>query len=466
MPIPQSLRFAFLISKIVNIPHQRPARVERLQRKRLQSLVRFAGEHSAFYREKYRGIDLNRFELSDLPPTNKVEIASHFEQVVTDPKVRFADVEQFVANPENLGKWYLGRYAVSHTSGSQGQPLMILQDRWALELFFAMMCSRGNPSGTPGIIEGIRRVLHPVKVAIVTSRRGFYPSGSAIEFMPEIVGGFVRIEQLSSVQPDLFERLNAFQPNVLVSYASILEALAIQSSRLHFQNLRQIANISEQLIPRARKRVEEAFGIPLPDHYAVGECLLLSNGCPTDGGGHINADWAIFEVVDENYQPVPPGTLGKKILVTNLANTVQPFIRYEVGDQVMMADRPCRCGCRLPRIDHVEGRAAEVFWVENGDQYQLIPGVLFHNSSDSVGQIREWQAIQVERNRIKMQLELLPTTTMSPATVETVLREKLAENGLPSRITVDVHIVPKLSADPVSGKFRRMLSEVGPPSDQ
>jgi len=42
--------------------------------------------------------------------------------------------------------------------------LLILQDRRALEVFFAAMCSRGNPSGKPGVIEGIRRFLHPVRV--------------------------------------------------------------------------------------------------------------------------------------------------------------------------------------------------------------------------------------------------------------------------------------------------------------
>jgi phenylacetate-coenzyme A ligase PaaK-like adenylate-forming protein len=327
------------------------------------------------------------------------------------------------------------------------------------------MCSRGNPSGTPGVIEGIRRILHPVKVAIVTIQPGFYPSGSAIEFMPEIVGSFVRIERLSSSQSDLIERLNAFQPNVLVSYASVLEALALQSKKLQLRCLRQIANVSEQLTARARGRVEKAFGVPLPDHYGIGECLLLSNGCPTDGGSHINADWAIFEVVDENYRPVPPGELGKKILVTNLANTVQPFIRYEVGDQVAMAVRPCRCGSRLPRIDRIEGRAAEMFWTHDGSRCQLVSSAFFHHAVDSLQQVREWQAVQIERNRIVLRLELLPTASLTPASAQRLFRQKLLESGLPSQVAVDVRIVPMLAPDPITNKFRRMVSKIGPPNN-
>jgi phenylacetate-CoA ligase len=307
--------------------------------------------------------------------------------------------------------------------------------------------------------------LHPVRVAIVTMRRGFYPSGSAIEFMPEIVGDFVRIKRLSSVQDDLIDQLNEFQPNVIVSYASVLEALAIQSEKLHLKSLRQIANISEQLVPRAGRRIQEAFGVALPDHYATGECLLLTNGCPSHGGSHVNADWAIFEVVDENYQPVPPGQLGKKVLVTNLANTVQPFIRYEVGDQVMMATEQCTCGSRLPRIDHVEGRAAEVFWTFNGTKHQLVSGGLFNAAVDSLNDIREWQAIQTDRNNVTIRLELLPHATLTPAAVPVAFRKALADHELPDHVAVEIEVVPKLLPDKVTSKFRRMMSEVGPPED-
>lgn len=461
----QTLRFAGCIAQILPVPQWKPEKVERLSQKRLRRIVGLAMDRSAFYREKYRGIDRNQFQLSDLPPTNKTELMAHFDEMVTDPEVRQADVERFVDDPENLGRWFLGRYAVSHTSGSQGQPMLILQDRKALEIFFALMCSRANPAGTPGILQGISRLLNPVRVAIVTMRRGAYPSGSAIEFMPELVGKFVRIKCLSSLQADLVGELNDFQPNVLVSYASVLEALSLRSGQLALKHLRQIANISEQLTARARGRVEQAFGVPLPDHYAVGECLLLANGCQAGSGAHINTDWAILEVVDENYQAVPPGELGKKILVTNLANTVQPFIRYEVGDQLSIAEGTCRCGSRLPRVAHVEGRAAEIFWVYDGSQHRMVHAALFHSVIDALGEIREWQAVQRERNRLEVRLELLPNSKFAADSGEATLRRMFQEQGLPTQVTVDVRIVPHLAPDAVTNKFRRMLSEVGPPDD-
>ena len=465
MSLLQTLRFVRCIAQILPVPQWKPAKLERLREKRLRQIVGLAMDRSPFYREKYRGIDRNHFQLSDLPTTNKAELMAHFDDAITDREVHRVDVERFVGDPENLGRWFLGRYGVSHTSGSQGQPMLILQDRKALEIFFALMCSRANPAGTPGILQGISRLLKPVRVAIVTMRRGAYPSGSAIEFMPELVGNFVRIKCLSSLQADLVDQLNAFQPNVLVSYASVLESLAIRSEQLAMKELRQIANISEQLTARARSRVEKAFGVPLPDHYAVGECLLLANGCQTGSGSHINADWAILEVVDANYQPVALGELGCKILVTNLANTVQPFIRYEVGDQLRISEGRCECGSRLPKIAHVEGREAEIFWVHDGSNYLMVHASLFHSVLDRLCSIREWQAVQTDRNRLELRLELLPNSAYSLSTGETTLRRMFQKQGLPADVVVDVRIVPLLSHDPRTNKFRRMQSEVGQPED-
>jgi phenylacetate-coenzyme A ligase PaaK-like adenylate-forming protein len=422
MSILRTAKFWGIVSMLRNVPHQNPARLERLRRRRLGRLVRFAVRRSSFFRDKYRGIDLNHFALTDLPPTTKEELMAHFEDAVTDPRIRRNEIEGFLEDPDNLGRWYLGRYALSHTSGSQGIPMLIVQERRTLEILFGILSSRSNPNGRPGVLEGIGRLVSPRRIAIVTMQRGFYPSGAAAEFMGELVGRFVRVRRLSSMQSDLIERLNEFQPEVIVAYASVLEALALQSQRLRLSRLRQIANMSEQLTARARSRIEQAFGVPLPDHYGIGECLILTHGCQADGGAHVNADWVILEVVDDQYRPVPPGQLGKKVLVTNLANRVQPFIRYEVNDRIALATAPCRCGSRLPRIDRVEGRSAELFWTHDGSQYRMVSGVLFHSVADSLREIREWQAVQRKRNQIIVQLELLSDATLTAESVQRQFR--------------------------------------------
>ena len=162
---------------------------------------------------------------------------SHFEEAVTDPRIHRADAERFMADEGNLGRWFLGRYSVSHTSGSQGPPLVDRAGPPGAWPFSLRSWPRGPmPARSRGMVEGLRRLYTPKRVAIVTLRRGFYPSGSAFEFMPQFTGRYVRMLRLTSTQSDLVQQLNDFQPHTLVSYASVLDTLAVASDRLHLDH--------------------------------------------------------------------------------------------------------------------------------------------------------------------------------------------------------------------------------------
>ena len=340
-----------------------------IQRSRLENLVRHAREHSAFYRDKFASVDDTSFELPDLGTTDKAQIMENFDDVITVDDVRRQDVEEFFKDESNLGKHLHDKYAVSHTSGSQGQPLLIVQSKDNIELMFALQSSRGNVRLTAW--DAIKHFVTPARLAAVILKPGFYPSASAFAYMPEGAQKYIELLRISATDEDKVERLAEFRPTHLTGYASLLHDLAceIEAGRLQLQpELKQVVNISERLMPQARKRYEKLFGAPILDDYAMGECLFLTNGCPTSGGMHVNADWAILEVVDEENQPMPDGENGAKVLLTNLANYVQPFIRYEIGDIVTMAAEPCDCGSNLPRIKSVGGRDSDVFWIEMGEE--------------------------------------------------------------------------------------------------
>lgn len=465
MSLMHAIRFALRTDRLGKVPLWSEARRARLASRRLRRLVAFAVTRSVFYRRLYRDIDPARFRLEDLPLVTKDMLREHFGEVLTDPQVTPSSLAAFAADSANLGRWFLGRYAVSHTSGSQGPPLSIVQDRAAIELLFGLMSARANAGTKPGPLEGIRRLREPARVAVVALHRGFYPSASAFEFMAAETAPFTRVKWFSAAAGDLVDQLDDFQPNTLVGYASVLEGLALQTERLerrlHLRHLRQIANSSEELTPRARRRIEAVFGVPVLDHYGTGECLFLSDGCPTDGGAHVNADWAILENVDDDHRPVPPGQPGKKVLVTNLANRIQPFIRYEVPDRIVIATEPCRCGSLLPRIARIEGRSADALWITDAAGRQRpLPGVLLHDAVDHLANVREWRATQTEPDRIQLELEFLSAERDQCDVPALVAR--LRACGLPERVRVDVRAVERLAPDPRTGKFRRVITHVQP----
>jgi phenylacetate-CoA ligase len=462
----KTMRFALRLWELKRVLRKNTQAVSQLQTRRLRRLVRFAIDNSAHYRAKFRGIDPEHFTLSQLPPSNKGELMANFDRAVTDPEVRRTDVERFVDNPSNVGQFLLGKYGVSHTSGSQGQPLLIVQTRTALELMFSLQMARGNAFTGIGLGEIIKHWWQPARLAVISMKPGFYPSASAFAYFPKVLRPFVQIVKLSWTDPDLVARLNELRPEALTAYAFVLESLALQSERLHLApELRQIVNYSEQVTERARARIEETFHVPILDTYATGECLFLTNGCPTNPGAHVNADWAILEVVDQDYRPVPPGRPGKRVLITNLANTVQPIIRYEIDDMVTMADQPCACGSLLPRVARIDGRAAEGVWVGKKGAYQLVLGGVFKKAFDHLRQVREWQSVQVERNRFQVNVELLPGAKLDKDLARKLLNERLHSFDLPSDVAIDVRFTKSLRPDPKTGKVRRILSRVGPPAD-
>jgi phenylacetate-coenzyme A ligase PaaK-like adenylate-forming protein len=459
------LYFAARSLAMARVKRMDPRKVAALQRRRLGALVRHATRHAPFYRDLYRGIDPERFDLAELPVTKKSQLMAHFDETVTDRSVRRADLERFLDDPANEGRLFLGRFVPSHTSGSQGQPMLMVQDRPTLELLFGLQMTRGN-AGKVNAREAVRKLIRPERLAIVTLKRGFYPSASTFEYMPDAARRFVRTLRLSQTDDDVVDQLNRFRPTVLTAYASVLEMLALEAmaGRLDLRpELRQVVNNSEVLTPKAEARIREAFGLHVMNNYATGECPLLSNGCPTDPGAHVNADWAILEVVDDDYRPVPPGRPGKKVLITNLANRLQPFLRYEVGDVVTMADAPCRCGSRLPRVAHIDGRTADVFWVQHGPHFRAVINSVFKNAFDYTREVREWQAVQYERNRVRVSLELVPGATLDEPHARAAIDRQLTMYGLDTLLDVRLEVAPKLHADARSGKFRRMVSLVGPP---
>jgi phenylacetate-CoA ligase len=446
---------------------QSPSEVAAIQDRRLRRLLRAAVAGSPYHAALYRGLDVDRCDLRDLPTTNKARLMAEFDQTITDRQVTREALQAFVDDPENEGRPFLGRYAVSHTSGSQGQPMLLIQPLRVLELLYSLQMTRGN-ARKPSVSEAVRRFTSPARLAIVTLKRGFYPSASTFEYMPASARRFMTILWLSQTDPDVVERLNAYRPTVLTGYATVLEQLATEAEagRLRLSpELQQITNNSEVLPERALARVQAAFGLHVINNYATGECPFLTNGCRTDAGAHVNADWAILEVVDDAGNPVPDGTPGARVLLTNLANTVQPIIRYEVGDVVTMATAPCGCGNRLPRVERIEGRTADVFWIWDGLQYRRLINALFKNGFDYLHDVREWQAVQEARNAIRIRLEPLPGTRLDLSRVQSVLHRQLAMYGLLGLLDVTLESTPRLGPDPRTGKFRRIISLVGPPTD-
>jgi phenylacetate-CoA ligase len=167
--------------------------------------------------------------------------------------------------------------------------------------------------------------------------------------------------------------------------------------------------------------------------------------------------------VDEAYQPVRAGQPSRTVLLTNLANYVQPIIRYDLGDSITVRPDPCPCGNPLPAIQ-VEGRQDEILYMrtQEGEVIPLLPMGIATLVEETPG-VRRFQAIQTAPAALRIRLEVTPEADQIQVweLVASRLREYLSEHGLhPIRLEKDPE-PPR--PHPISGKFRHVWAELAPP---
>ncbi|HXG12825.1 MAG TPA: hypothetical protein VNK04_23915 [Gemmataceae bacterium] len=461
-----TLRFVATAVRQKLVGRGRPEHIQALQQRRLRRLIAWAKAHSPFHAERLRGVDPDRFELRRLPIMTKAEMMEHFDRLLTDRSLKREELEAFISDPGRLGQFYRDRYVITRTSGTQGVPALIVQDRRMIELLFALQMTRGTvfPSWAGAVAV---RLLRPVRMASVTIGKGFYPSAVGLAYTPPGARRFMDQLWLTQIEPlgEVVEQLNRYQPQVLLAYANVLELLAREAlaGRLQLPALRQVNNVSEPLSQGARRLIRRAFGLPVTDSYACGECMALSLGCPQGHGMHLQTDWAILEVVDREYRPVPPGQPGDRVLITNLYNTLQPFIRYELPDTVTLSPTPCPCGAPFPLILKVEGRSDEVLWIRDHGRYRQVHPYVFVDVLDDYPPIGWYQIIQEERNRFLLRASPAPGRSLSRDELGAILEKGLRRFGLHDLVEFAIEITDRLGPDPRSGKLKRITSRVGPP---
>lgn len=174
---------------------------------------------------------------------------------------------------------------------------------------------------------------------------------------------------------------------------------------------------------------------------------------------HVNAYWYQVEPVDRRGTPVPPGRASYITLIANLANTVQPIIRYDIGDRIVVHAVPCPCGSVFPSIS-VEGRDdATLRFRTAGGALVEIAGLAIVAIVEGTPGISRFQVVQTSDDRVDVRLALEPGR--EDRVVWSVVRQNLerflATGGLDAVVVDRSPLAPQV--DPRSRKFRLVWRE-------
>jgi phenylacetate-coenzyme A ligase PaaK-like adenylate-forming protein len=424
---------------------------------RLDALVRHARRHSPFYRDLYAGLPQD-LPLEGLPRVSRAQLMARFDDWVTDRRIRLRDVETFLTDRTRIGEPFLGHYRIWKSSGTSGIPGIFVQDEHALGVYDALVASQIED--IPWSAGSAARALAANgRAALVVANGDHFASIASWERMRRTLP-FVDARSFSALAPlaDLAAELEAFAPAILSGYPSMLSLLADEhaAGRLAIAPS-MIWSGGEHLAPAARRAIERAFDCPVMNEYGASECMSIAHEC-REGWMHLHHEWVALEGVDDDGLPTAPGKLSRTCLLTNLANWIQPVIRYDLGDRITAAKVPCRCGDPRPAF-RVEGRveATLVMRSAKGRRVRLTP-LAISTVVEEKAEGHRFQIAQIGPERLALRLEG-SNAQMSGVRRRAVdaLRAWLRLQSLPNVAVVQERSQPRL--DPSSGKLHDVVIE-------
>lgn len=398
------------------------------QDRQLELLVRHAITHVPFYRQHWASIGLDPSRLagvdfSQLPLLQRADIQNNFTALTSlQIPPGHAPVQ------------------TSQTSGSLGMPIRFLVS--AVHQFFWDAITLRDHLWHH---RDFSAKLAVIRYGIET---GSGPSwGGALD--AAIRTGPVVALSVKSSTAEQIRWLMAEAPGYLLTYPSILRALAQYciDHRLHLTFLRAVRSFGEIVPDETRLLVEQAWGVPLVDVYSAQETGYLALQCPDGNGYHVMAENVRLEILDDDGQPCPPGSIGR-LVVTPLHNLAMPLIRYANGDYAEVGE-PCACGRGLPRLSRIVGRERNLLRRVNGERFWPVIG-----TADWIGDIPIRQLRLIQRRIGEITFQYVMDRPLEPAEAQRVNQALLSR--LPEPFAIVLEKQDALATSP-SGKYEEVV---------
>lgn len=211
-----------------------------------------------------------------------------------------------------------------------------------------------------------------------------------------------------------------------------------------------------------RRRMEQAWGARVFDHWGMTEIGPLATECAEDPGHlYVLESECIPEVIDpQTLQPVPPGESGE-LVITNLGRIDNPLIRYRTGDLVRGEYIPAAAGYHLLRLTGgILGRTDQMITVRGNNVYPAALEELLREFSDVV-EFRIQVLVRKAMTHLKIDVE--PSSTRWQSESAPDLADQIAQR-IKDRLNfqVDVELVPPetLPRFEMKGKrFQRIIED-------
>lgn len=401
---------------VPEIEKQSQADIVALQEKKLQEVLAYVNEHSAFYKRLFKEHNINvsaiktLSDLTKLPTTCKDDLQSDNDAFRCVPKSAIVD------------------YA--STSGTLGTPVTFgLTDndlnRLAYNEAISLACA--------GIKKG------DVVQLMTTIDRRFMAGLAYFLGVRQLGASIVRV---GAGIPELqWDSIRLYEPTYLIAVPSFLLKMIAYAEKngidYEASSVKGVVCIGESLRNQdfsntllAEKIAEKWRGIKLYSTYASTEMSTTFTECEYQQGGHHHPELIITEVLDDAGNRVGENESGE-LTITTLGVEAMPLVRFRTGDIVTMHTGTCACGRNTARVSPVLGRKQQMIKYKGTTLYPPVLMDLLTNFEEIENYI-----IEISTNSILTDEILIRIGTRTPTEA---LKERISNH-----FRAKIRVVPKI----------------------
>ncbi|CAM3879485.1 phenylacetate--CoA ligase family protein [Rheinheimera salexigens] len=409
------------------------ATLQQQQAAKLQSFMHSVYQNVPYYRQlmQQQSLTAANFsqanDLSKLPFLTKQLISAHFSELTA-------------TNAKDLKRF--------NTGGSSGQPLIFLLGN---ERVSHDVAEKWRATRWWGVDIGDKEIVawgSPIELNAQDKVRIWRDK----LFRSTLIPAFDMTEQKLL---GFLATIRQIKPKMLFGYPSVYHLLAktAQQHNIDMSDLgiKVIFVTSERLYPYQRELISEVFAAPVANGYGGRDAGFIAHECP-QGSMHLSYEDIIVEIIDSDGQVLANGESGE-IVITHLATSEFPFIRYRTGDIGTLSTKSCPCGRGLPILEAIEGRSTDFVVASDGTLMHGLSLIYILRDIPGIEAFKiEQQSVALTDVKIVWPQGQLPDSVINA--VNAGFQARLGQD-----VQINVQQVQYIAAEK-SGKFRYVISKV------
>lgn len=412
------------------------ADLQQLQQTNLQRFIGHIYQHVPYYRQLMQQQHLTPSDIRTVADLVKLPFLT--KSVVSE---NFASLKA-----DNAGE--LKRF---NTGGSSGQPLIFLLGN---ERVSHDVAAKWRATKWWNVDIGDKEIVawgSPIELGAQDRARIMRD----LLFRSQLIPAFDLTEQKLLA---FLQRIRDNKPKMLFGYPSVYHLLAktAQAHGIAMDNLgiNVVFVTSERLYPYQRELISKVFGAPVANGYGGRDAGFIAHECPA-GGMHLSFEDIVVEIVDPASGEVLPAGQSGEIVVTHLATSEFPFVRYRTGDIATLSAKSCSCGRSLPMLESIEGRSTDFVVASDGTMMHGLALIYILRDINGI------EAFKITQQSLELtDVDIVWSNGEVPEAIEQAIIRGLKQR-LGDGVTININQLDEIKPEK-SGKYRYVISKVTP----